>query len=365
MIIEKYDIGMHELEVACGRDELLEIPGYIAGLILIADECRIKKLLIRHDGELPGQVSRIVDTMIERNPWISIAKKEDDEKGADDGLIEAVARKEGFMLLRENDTGREYSMVITADSESTELAARSAYLVANVLGFQGSTAFDVRFGIYEILMNVVDHDAAEDEQSWIQIRIDRKDDRLSVTIIDKGGEFDPTDERDFELDRYVSEGRRRGLGLVLMQRMYESFHYERKNGLNRIFFDRTMPEDKYLSREDKMSSIQVGEYFRLENGVTRIELSGDLDAKGALALEGLMDDLLEKEIHQVALDLKGIKFVSSAGIGMLLGLTSTIRDEGGEVWLTHVSDQVVSVFALLNLDDFFNIKESEEEIVVV
>jgi anti-anti-sigma regulatory factor len=41
-----------------------------------------------------------------------------------------------------------------------------------------------------------------------------------------------------------------------------------------------------------------------------------------------------------------------------------MRDEGGEVWLTKVSKKVLSVFALLNLDDFFLVKDSEEEIVL-
>jgi anti-anti-sigma factor len=146
--------------------------------------------------------------------------------------------------------------------------------------------------------------------------------------------------------------------------MYESFHYERSNGLNRILFDRALPSGEDGERKKEMPSMQVGDFVNLENGVTRIELSGDLDAKGALSLEALMSELLEKEIKNIVLDFEKVLFISSAGIGMLLGFTSTMRDEGGEVWLTHVSQQVASVFSLLNLDDFFIIKETVEEIVL-
>jgi anti-sigma B factor antagonist len=364
MIIEKYDIAKRELLILCGRDELIEVPGYIANLILIAEECRLDRLIIRHCGELPHHISRIVGTLIERNPWISVEETQDTTIDREDFAIDGITRSENFLLLREDETGEDYSMLVPADKDGAELASRSAYLIANLLGFSGTTAFNVRFGIYEILMNGVEHDMVGHELSWIQIRMSKKDQRLSVTIIDKGGEFDPTSKRKFELDEYVTGGKRRGLGLILMQKMYESFQYERKNGLNRIFFDRTLPSVTDGEKEDEMSSMQIGEFVRLDNGVTRIALSGDLDAKGALALENLMRELLEKEIHNIALDFEDVHFVSSAGIGMLLGLTSTMRDEGGEVWLTRVSQQVVSVFALLNLDDFFVIRDSEEEIVL-
>jgi anti-anti-sigma factor len=363
MIIESYDTARRKLVVACARDELLKIPQYIASLILIAPECRIERLSILYTGELPRKISRMVETLIERNPWVSAEEAVDKTNDSDVGFVEAVTRTDSFLLLRENEAGLEYSMFTSADVERAELASRIAYLLSNILGFPGSLAYDVRFGIYEILMNVLEHDSGEHKRSWIQVRIARKDNRLSVTIFDKGGEFDPTREREFELDKYVAEGRRRGLGLVLMQRMYESLNYERKNGLNRIFFDRALTTDENLKKEDDVSSLQIGEFLTLQDGISRIEIAGDLDAKGALALEKLMEDLIDKEICQVVLDLKGVSFISSAGIGMLIGFTSTLRDEGGEVWLTHVSQQVLSVLSLLNLDDFFVIKESEEDIV--
>ena len=112
-----------------------------------------------------------------------------------------------------------------------------------------------------------------------------------------------------------------------------------------------------------MSSMEVGEFIDLGNGITKIDLNGDLDAKGALALEKLLGELLDKRILRVVLDFENVHFVSSAGIGMLLGSTSTIRDEGGEVWFTRVSKNVLSVFELLNLNDFFLVMETEESII--
>lgn len=363
MIIERFNINKNELVIECNNDEIMEIPGYIASLIIVAEECGVRRLLMRHPGGIPSHVSRIVQTLIERNPWIRLEDISESTENTETPVFATVSRTENFLLLRDTDTDRLYSMVVLAKRESVELAARTAYLLANIMGFPGSTAFDVRFGVYEILMNVIEHDAATDGRNWVQVQIEKKDRKLSVSIIDQSGEFDPTSEREFDLDDYVSTGKRRGLGLILMKRMYESFQYERKNGLNRIFFDRVLPSTGGGERENEMSSMEVGEFVDLGNGVTKIELKGDLDAKGALALETLMGELLEKKVLKIALDFEKVHFVSSAGIGMLLGMTSTMREEGGEVWLTRVSQQVVSVFTLLNLDDFFLVMDTEEEIV--
>jgi anti-anti-sigma factor len=87
-------------------------------------------------------------------------------------------------------------------------------------------------------------------------------------------------------------------------------------------------------------------------------LNGELDAKGALVLERAMSPLIGMKTVNVVLDFGSVTFVSSAGVGMLLGLVSSIRREGGEIVLREVSPEVRSVFSLLNLDDFFNLADA-------
>ncbi|MEN8210021.1 MAG: ATP-binding protein, partial [Candidatus Fermentibacteria bacterium] len=320
MIIERYDIRKGGLTIFCGRDEVMEIPGCIAGLIIVAEECCISELVVKYPGRVPARISRTIQTLVERNPWIRIEETSEFDEGEEISDLFPVSRMENFLLLRDARSDRLYSMVVSAERENVELASRTACLLANLMGFSGSTAFDVRFGVYEILMNAVEHYTDPDGKRWIQVQIEKKDRKLSVSIADKGGEFDPTGEREFDLEDYISGGKRRGLGLILMKRMYESFRYERKNGLNRIFFNRTLPSTGNGEKADEMPSMEAGEFVDLGNGLTGIELRGDLDAKGALALETLMEDLVDKKILKVVLDFENVHFVSSAGVGMLLGL---------------------------------------------
>ena len=55
-----------------------------------------------------------------------------------------------------------------------------------------------------------------------------------------------------------------------------------------------------------------------------------------------------------------VNFVSSAGVGMLLGFVSSLRRNGGEVYFTEVNEKVKDIFALLNLDDYFNFNKPSQ-----
>jgi len=57
------------------------------------------------------------------------------------------------------------------------------------------------------------------------------------------------------------------------------------------------------------------------------------------------------------------EYQTHRGVGMLLGLVSSIRKEGGEVTFAGVSHHVKSVFELLNLNEYFVFSDSETEVL--
>ena len=105
---------------------------------------------------------------------------------------------------------------------------------------------------------------------------------------------------------------------------------------------------------------ETSEPRQREDGSWVIALKGDLDAKGSLVMERLLAGLLEKKIARAALDFKDVQFISSAGIGILLGIVSSLRDGGGDAVFMKVNPRVRAVFRLLNLEDYFTMTESVE-----
>ena len=66
----------------------------------------------------------------------------------------------------------------------------------------------------EVTANIIEH-GVDDEDCWIEIRVDEKDKKVVVQIIDSGRPFDPTLVDDFD-PRSVTR-RKRGFGIHLIK----------------------------------------------------------------------------------------------------------------------------------------------------
>jgi anti-anti-sigma factor len=62
----------------------------------------------------------------------------------------------------------------------------------------------------------------------------------------------------------------------------------------------------------------------------------------------------------VILNLSKLDFISSAGVGAILGSVETSRGMGGDIILCHASAKIRHIFEILDLCDFLTIVEDEE-----
>jgi anti-anti-sigma factor len=62
----------------------------------------------------------------------------------------------------------------------------------------------------------------------------------------------------------------------------------------------------------------------------------------------------------IILDLSTLEFISSAGVGSILGSVGSSRGMGGDIILCNVPDRILHVFELLDLCGFLTIVENEE-----
>ena len=73
----------------------------------------------------------------------------------------------------------------------------------------------------------------------------------------------------------------------------------------------------------------------------KVALDGRLDTKSAPDLEAALGDLAG--IDNLALDLAGVPYVSSAGLRVLLALQKTMNRQGA-MTIAHVCEDVMDVF---------------------
>jgi anti-anti-sigma factor len=88
-----------------------------------------------------------------------------------------------------------------------------------------------------------------------------------------------------------------------------------------------------------------------EDGVA-VRLHGDFDANGVLRLEPALDQVgRTAPPDQVVFDLRGLTFVDSAGLGLLVAADQRLRAAGVGTRFLRPPERVMRIFTLTALDE--------------
>ena len=93
--------------------------------------------------------------------------------------------------------------------------------------------------------------------------------------------------------------------------------------------------------------------FRTENIESDIAVimgQGRLNMVSAPALRGIVDTAITGGRSRIVVDLSGVDFMDSSGLGALIGCLKTARAAGGDLRITAPTKQVAMVLKLSNLD---------------
>jgi anti-sigma B factor antagonist len=96
------------------------------------------------------------------------------------------------------------------------------------------------------------------------------------------------------------------------------------------------------------SKLTIGE--RHAGDVTVLVLTGEmLLDDGDLAFRKRIHDLIDRGSAKVVLDLGGLTYVDSSGVGMLVAKLKTLKEQGGDMKLLHLNRRAESLFGMLKL----------------
>ena len=93
---------------------------------------------------------------------------------------------------------------------------------------------------------------------------------------------------------------------------------------------------------------------KFKNKLT-VELEGKLDANTAPELEEKLKPEL-KETGYLIIDMQKLKYISSAGLRVLVWAVQTLDEHGGTMTTKNASDEIKKVFELTGLISVFDIK---------
>lgn len=86
-----------------------------------------------------------------------------------------------------------------------------------------------------------------------------------------------------------------------------------------------------------------------------VQLSGRLTFAENGAFRQVVEGLQHSARDQVVIDLGGLDFIDSAGMGMLLVARDLVAAQGGSVRLRNAAGQVARMLRLAKFSDFFTL----------
>ena len=100
--------------------------------------------------------------------------------------------------------------------------------------------------------------------------------------------------------------------------------------------------------------------IRTVDRVTILDLNGPFKAGEAeQAFRNSVGEVLSAGVTNLAINLAGVSFLDSSGIGALVRTFSTLRERGGEFRLFGASKQVAQTLRMVRLDKVLGVAEDE------
>ena len=85
------------------------------------------------------------------------------------------------------------------------------------------------------------------------------------------------------------------------------------------------------------------------DGVTVVTVRGEVDVATAPTLKDHLATCSERGDTYLVVDLEGVPFLDSTGLGVLIGAAKRQRDHGGDLRLVATEPRVVKVFEITGL----------------
>ncbi|MHC5036165.1 MAG: anti-sigma factor antagonist [Planctomycetota bacterium] len=96
----------------------------------------------------------------------------------------------------------------------------------------------------------------------------------------------------------------------------------------------------------------------------KVGLAGAIDASTVIKFQAELDKLKNEEgVRRFLLDMEGIRYVNSTGLGSLVKLADGLEREGGIIALMRIHPKVKVVFDMLGLNAFFKIFDDDKSAI--
>ena len=103
-------------------------------------------------------------------------------------------------------------------------------------------------------------------------------------------------------------------------------------------------------------------FTKVQNdGVAILKVEGQLIVGNRQELKGLVQEGLDRGERKFVIDCTQTGYIDSSGLGALVSLSRKVREQGGELRIAGLNEDLRALFELTKLDTLFHISPTADE----
>jgi anti-anti-sigma factor len=118
---------------------------------------------------------------------------------------------------------------------------------------------------------------------------------------------------------------------------------------------------RLFCRQGVGGSVDLKLDHRTEDGLTIVEVEGEIDVYTAPRLRELLIDLVNKGNFHLLVNMEKVDFLDSTGLGVLVGGLKRVRAHDGSLELVCTQERILKIFRITGLTKVFGIYASVDE----
>ncbi|WP_110207439.1 anti-sigma factor antagonist [Nocardioides daejeonensis] len=100
--------------------------------------------------------------------------------------------------------------------------------------------------------------------------------------------------------------------------------------------------------------------IREHDGVTIVAVEGEIDVYTAPKLRDALTELVAGGTYHLVIDMEGVEFLDSTGLGVLVGGLKKVRAHDGSLRLVCTQERLLKIFRITGLAKVFAIHDTTD-----
>jgi anti-sigma B factor antagonist len=107
--------------------------------------------------------------------------------------------------------------------------------------------------------------------------------------------------------------------------------------------------------------MELGIDVRTVNSHAVVDVKGEIDVYTAPKLREKLIELVSEGTYDVVVNLEGVDFLDSTGLGVLVGALKRVKAHDGSLALVCTQDKILKIFKITGLTKVFPIHDSIDQ----